>query len=95
MTQKAVESLLGRLVTDEEFRCRFYHEPVATCWAEALDVSSRELEAVLATDEVQVERFAKFLDPRIVRATISRGRPLGQSTKTPVDKGLAKVRAVK
>jgi len=72
MAQKAVETLLGRLLTDEDFRRRFFEEPAAVCRQEALDVTSRELEAILAVDEVRFAQFAKQLDARIVRATLRR-----------------------
>jgi predicted DNA-binding protein (UPF0251 family) len=72
MAQKAVETLLGRLLTDEDFRRRFFDEPLAVCRQEALEVTSRELEAILAVDEVQFAQFAKQLDARIVRATLRR-----------------------
>jgi predicted DNA-binding protein (UPF0251 family) len=72
MAQKAVETLLGRLLTDEDFRRRFFDEPLAVCRQEALEVTSRELEAILAVDEVRFAQFAKQLDARIVRATLRR-----------------------
>jgi hypothetical protein len=69
MSQKAVEGLLGRLLTDTAFRHRFYRDPRVTCAHTALELTARELEAVLALDEAHVADFAKRLDPKIVRAT--------------------------
>jgi hypothetical protein len=71
MSQKGVEGLLGRMVTDGDFRRRFYQEPAATCIAQALEVTTRELEAVLALDEARVAEFSKMLDARIVRAQVN------------------------
>jgi hypothetical protein len=72
MAQKGVETLLGRLLTDEDFRRRFFDEPAAVCQKEALDVTSRELEAILAVDEAQFAQFATQLDARIVRVSLHR-----------------------
>lgn len=72
MSQSAVERLLGRLVTDREFRRRFYVEPVVACRLGAIDVTSRELEAVLGTDDTHFDVLAQKLDARIVRATMVR-----------------------
>lgn len=73
MSQKGVEGLLGRMVTDKDFRQRFYQEPAATCVAEAMEVTTRELEAVQRLDETHVAEFAKHLDTRIVRASVNGG----------------------
>jgi hypothetical protein len=89
MAQKAVETLLGRLLTDEDFRRRFFEEPLAVCRQEAFDVTSRELEAILATDEVQFAQFVKQLDPRIVRATLRRDTGARATRATAPRKKLA------
>ena len=70
MSQRDVEGLLGRMVTDQSFRWRFYKDPVGACVAEAMEVTSRELEAVLTLHETQIAAFAQQLDPRIVRAAL-------------------------
>ncbi|MBI1816170.1 MAG: hypothetical protein HYR72_14430 [Deltaproteobacteria bacterium] len=71
MSQRTVEGLLGRLLTDGEFRRGFYENPAAICVKQSLDLTARELEAVLALDEQRVEVFAKGLDSRIVRASVN------------------------
>ena len=70
MSQLVVEALLGRLVTDEEFRRRFYQEPIAICAHDSLEVTSRELRALCALDRSVLEQVARHLDPRIVRAVV-------------------------
>ncbi len=70
MSQRAVERLLGRLITDAEFRRRFYEDAAAACGAMRHALTPRELEAVQATDETAVRAFAAQLDPRIVRAAL-------------------------
>ncbi len=92
MSQKAVESLLGRLLTDQDFRRHFYAEPAATCRVESLDITGRELEAVLVVQEVHFSGFAGQLDPRIVRAAFDRGESAGAKAGA---KNAAKLTAVK
>ncbi len=70
MSQRAVEGTLGRLITDSEFRRVFFADPAATCVRESLDLTTRELEALLALDQSRLQAFAKVLDARIVRAAI-------------------------
>lgn len=94
MSQRAVEGLLGRLITDKAFRHKFYEEPVASCAQESLEVTQRELEALLRLDELHLEQFAKRLDPKIVRATVEvnalsrRVRSVAEAEAAPV--GVAK-----
>jgi len=95
MSQKAVESLLGRLLTDQDFRRRFYEEPAVTCQHEAVDVTSRELEAILVVDQIQFEQLAKRLDPRIVRAAIRRDTGVGRVSRTGVGARPERIDAVK
>jgi predicted DNA-binding protein (UPF0251 family) len=78
MSQKAVEGLLGRLLTDPAFRHWFYAEPAASCLKEGLDVTTRELEAILVVDEAQFDEFGKQLDLRIVRAAVRRDLSLSR-----------------
>ena len=71
MSQRSVEGLLGRLITDKQFRELFYENPAGTCLQQAIDLTARELEAVLALDESRIDAFAKQIDARIVRAAVS------------------------
>ena len=70
MSQQVVEGTLGRLITDGEFRRVFYMDPAATCRRESLDLTTRELEALMALDQSRLQAFAKGIDARIVRAAI-------------------------
>ena len=79
MSQRAVEALLGRLITDATFRRWFHQEPTAACQAEAFEVTSRELDALLALQGARIDDFAKLLDPRIVRVAITRERQTADS----------------
>ncbi len=68
MSQRGVEGLLGRLVTDRRLRRRFFEAPEHTCLSEMYEVSEREMEALLALGELELEFLAQRLDDRIVRA---------------------------
>jgi hypothetical protein len=70
VSQRAVESLLGRLITDPQFRRRFYEDPAAVCVGEQLLVTPRELEAVLNLEERRVADFARHVDVKLVRAVV-------------------------
>jgi hypothetical protein len=74
MSQRAVEQLIGRVITDPEFRRRFFEDAAAACAAANLQLTPRECEAVQALDEMAVRAFASQLDPRIVRAALGAGR---------------------
>ncbi len=80
MSQRAVEALLGRLLTDSDFRSRFFEEPATTCVADGLDLTAREIDAVLHLEQQRFEAFAHCLSPTIVRAVVGRRR--GRTTVT-------------
>lgn len=68
MSQRAVEGLLGRLVTDRRLRRRFFEAPEHTCMSEMYEISDREMEALLGLGELEIELLAQQLDRSIVRA---------------------------
>jgi hypothetical protein len=67
MSQRAVENLLGRLITDGRLREKFFQDPAGVCLRESFDLTTRELEALLTLDETGLERFARSVDAHIVR----------------------------
>ncbi len=75
MSQKSVESFVGRLATDEDLRLRFAADPAAV-----LDELSRsqydftcvEREALVALDVAPFTRLADRLDPRLQKACLRR-----------------------
>jgi len=95
MSQRAVESLLGRLITDKAFRQEFYHAPAAACAVEWPDITFREIEAVQALNESHVARLAKYLSPKIVRATAERIDAVNRRTRRSAPLGATKLRAAK
>ena len=70
MSQQAVEETLGRLITDSAFRRLFYMDPAATCRRESLDLTAREIDALVALSASRLQAVARVLDARIVRATV-------------------------
>ncbi len=79
MSQLAVERVLGRLVTDAEFRNEFFVEPMGICQNHGLDLTPVELAALLRLDERALQTLADRLDPKIVRAMRLQG---GQGADT-------------
>jgi len=67
MSQRAVECVLGRLVTDGRFRSEFFEEPAHVCASAGLDLSLREMQALLRVDENVLRAFAAGVDRRIWR----------------------------
>jgi len=68
MSQVAVERVLGRLVTDAEFRAEFFVEPAGVCREHGLELTPVELAALSQVDEQALTTLATRLDPKIVRA---------------------------
>lgn len=75
MSQQAVEGILGRLITDEEFRGEFFRDPLTVCENQIKEAPTpQEIEALLRLDPSLLTRLADVLDPKIVRAVaIERG----------------------
>ena len=67
MTQQAVEQTLGKLMTDERFRRRFFAEPAAACREAGLVLSPAELDALTRLSGEDLARVGGRLDPRISR----------------------------
>jgi hypothetical protein len=73
MSQKHVELLIGRLLTDEELRRRFSQAPLETLTAladEGWDLTRGEIEALVQTDVQLWSRVAAKLPSRIQRCSL-------------------------
>jgi len=71
--QRSIEILIGKLITDEEFRRAFQRDPRATLelavdWG--LDLSQYEVRALLSTDQGLWDRMADELDARLQKASL-------------------------
>ena len=74
MTQRHVESFLGRIATDPALRRRFGHDrraAVAAFQEEGHELSAVELAALEELRPQAIERFASALDARIQRADVT------------------------
>ncbi len=77
MSQRCVEQVIGKLVTDEAFRLRFAAQPAAVLRelvAAGVELSSVEFRALSSIDAGAVGRFADAIDPRLQRAGVMGGR---------------------
>jgi hypothetical protein len=71
--QRSVEVLVGRLITDEEFRRAFQRDPRATLNAATewgLELTSGEVQALMAADHAMWDRFAEEIDSRLQKASL-------------------------
>jgi len=77
MSQAAVERALGKLITDECFRSRFFKDPAAASFSAGLELSQAELDALSRLPVKSIARFSGCLDDRILRVPLDdEGRPL-------------------
>jgi hypothetical protein len=77
MSQRSVERVLGRLVTDEGFRRRFAGNPDAALGemaAAGLELTPLEAQALAGVDARMLERIAGMLDPRLQKIDCCGGR---------------------
>ena len=75
MSQRSVEAVVGRLVTDEEFRRRFQAARAAVLEeliAQGAELTAVERQALLDLDFNACEHFAGQLDPRIQKVCLRR-----------------------
>ena len=70
---RSIEILIGRLVTDEEFREAFRRDPrgaLTSAWRWGLELTRGEIAALLDTDHTLWERMAGELDQRLQKASL-------------------------
>lgn len=73
MAQRIVEMLIGRLITDEQFRTAFLADPLGTLTGvseRGLELTPIEIAALVATDPALWKRAAERLDPRLQKASL-------------------------
>lgn len=74
MTQRNVERLIGRLVTDEALRGRFIEDPMATVArlvAEGWELSVTERDALARLDRRTLAQMASRIDRNIQKASLA------------------------
>lgn len=73
MAQRVIEVLIGRLISDEQFRIEFLRDPRLTLERlreQGLELSAMEVAALVSTDRELWERAADGLDPRLQKASL-------------------------
>lgn len=74
MSQKGVEIMIGRLITDETLRSRFIADPAATVrslrWA-GLDLNPLEIEALLEMPDEVWPALAARIHPRLQKISLN------------------------
>jgi hypothetical protein len=68
MSQRNVETVIGRLATDEALRSRFAADPEALLrelLATGVELNGCEVRALATIEPRAVERFAEAIDPRL------------------------------
>ena len=73
LAQRIIEMLIGRLVTDEQFRSEFLQDPEKTLQAlcdRGLELSRTEIDALMTTDRALWARTADAIDPRLQKASL-------------------------
>jgi len=71
--QRSIEVLIGRLITDEDFRRLFIMDPRAALETAAdwgLSFSQSEIAALIATDRDLWDQVADQIDPRLQKASL-------------------------
>lgn len=67
MSQRAVEQILGKLLTDEKFRDGFFRNPEQAAREAGLDLSRPEVDALRRVPPGALGRLCALLDDRICR----------------------------
>ena len=81
MGLRLVEMLIGRLITDEQFRSEFLDEPektLAGLFDRGLELSRTEIAALVNTDPTLWARTAEAIDPRLQKASLKHSRSTEQ-----------------
>ncbi len=71
MCQSAVERVLGKLLTDGNFRDRFFHDPAEASFAAGFELSQAELDALSRVPAEEFARLSGSLDDRICRLHVA------------------------
>jgi hypothetical protein len=74
LAQRLVELLIGRLITDEQFRSEFLNDPENTLNGlcdRGLELSRTEIAALVDTDPTLWTRVADAIDPRLQKASLT------------------------
>jgi len=72
MSLRTVQSIVGRLVTDEEYRLKFLSDPSGALTAlrdQGVELTSGEIDALIRTDRTLWSDAAARIDPDLHRSS--------------------------
>ena len=72
MSLRTVQVIVGRLVTDEEYRLKFLSDPVGaltTLRDQGVELTSAEIDALIRTDRALWSDAAARIDPDLQRSS--------------------------
>ena len=73
MSQKTVQLIIGRLVTDEEYRLQFLNDPLGTLNElrdQGVELTRGEIDALARTDHALWIDAAERIDQRLQRSSL-------------------------
>ena len=73
MSLRTVQMIVGRLVTDEEYRLKFLSDPLRalmTLRDQGVDLTSAEIDALIRTDRTLWSDAAARIDPHLQRSSL-------------------------
>jgi hypothetical protein len=73
VAQRIVEMLIGRLITDEQFRTAFLNDAegtLAQLCERGFELTPTEIAALVATDRSLWDHAAASIDPRLQKASL-------------------------
>jgi hypothetical protein len=73
MSQKTVQLVIGRLLTDEELRARFVERPLETLTElkeQGFELTGDEIEAIVQSDPQVWPSMARRIHPRLQRCSL-------------------------
>ena len=73
MSQRTVQLLIGRLITDEEYRLAFLSDPLGTLNAlrdQGVELTRREIDALARTDRTLWSDAAERIDPHLQQSSL-------------------------
>lgn len=74
MTQRCIEMVIGRLLTDESLRETFQSDPhraLSELLERGLHLTHAEIAALIATDHALWGRVAEQIDPRLQKVSLT------------------------
>jgi hypothetical protein len=75
VSQRLIELLIGRLITDEQFRAEFLRDPERTLHGlceRGLELSRTEMAALINTEPELWARTADAIDPRLQKVSFQK-----------------------